>query len=404
MVARTWNVAALALAALGMAACGDDPGAAAGAGALAQDRDTPAATLDDLVALGYAGWDDAPDPQRSGVVLHERARAFPAYGIHADDVDAVLLTDADGAVVHRWHVPDGRRVDVAELLEDGHVVAIDAERRIVRLDRASNVVWSVELTAHHEIARLASGALVVPFFDQERYRGRAVRFDGLAWIDPDDGRVLRRWRAREHLAALRALHPPLPLDEAPPPAPGADGKVYDYHHLNAVQELPATALGASDERFRAGNLLLCLRNASVLVVLDRDTLAPVWSWGPGELDFPHAPRLLASGRMLVFDNGWHRGWSRLVEIDPRTGRVAWEWRADPPERFFTKTRGAAQRLPNGNTLVCESERGRVFELAPDGDVVWEYRNPVTDAEGRRRRIYRFERVANERAAAVLRER
>lgn len=33
-------------------------------------------------------------------------------------------------------------------------------------------------------------------------------------------------------------------------------------------------------------------------------------------------------------------------------------------------------LPNGNRLVTESEGGRLFELAPDGTIVWEYVNPV----------------------------
>jgi hypothetical protein len=31
-----------------------------------------------------------------------------------------------------------------------------------------------------------------------------------------------------------------------------------------------------------------------------------------------------------------------------------------------------QRLPNGNTLICEADPGRVFEVTPAGKVVWEY--------------------------------
>jgi hypothetical protein len=37
--------------------------------------------------------------------------------------------------------------------------------------------------------------------------------------------------------------------------------------------------------------------------------------------------------------------------------------------------GAATRLPNGNTLATESDRGRAIEVTPDGDTVWEYLNP-----------------------------
>jgi len=32
-------------------------------------------------------------------------------------------------------------------------------------------------------------------------------------------------------------------------------------------------------------------------------------------------------------------------------------------------------MPNGNTLIVESEPGRVFEVAPDGEIVWEFVSP-----------------------------
>jgi hypothetical protein len=35
----------------------------------------------------------------------------------------------------------------------------------------------------------------------------------------------------------------------------------------------------------------------------------------------------------------------------------------------------AARLPNGNTLVSESDSGRAFELTPEKEIVWEYLNP-----------------------------
>ena len=73
----------------------------------------------------------------------------------------------------------------------------------------------------------------------------------------------------------------------------------------------------------------------------------------------------------------------------------------PQQDFFSPWRGSVQRLPNGNTLICSSERGQVFEVTPDGRVVWEFWNPdlraVSGDDGRfeRRRIYRFQRVAAE---------
>jgi hypothetical protein len=45
----------------------------------------------------------------------------------------------------------------------------------------------------------------------------------------------------------------------------------------------------------------------------------------------------------------------------------------------------AQRLANGNTLICSGVGGRLFEVTRSGEIVWEYRNPfsgsVRNADG-----------------------
>ena len=73
-----------------------------------------------------------------------------------------------------------------------------------------------------------------------------------------------------------------------------------------------------------------------------------------------------------------RGWSRVVEMDPLSGEIVWEYRGDPEAGFWSPVGSGAQRLPNGNTLICAmnwSEPGRIFEVTPDGETVWEYWNP-----------------------------
>ena len=114
--------------------------------------------------------------------------------------------------------------------------------------------------------------------------------------------------------------------------------------------------------------------------------------------------MLENGHILVFDNGTRRGSSRLLEIDPTNGDVVWKFEGTPPESFFSAWRGSSQRLPNGNTLICESERGRVFEVTHDGTLVWEFWNPEvagTREKGKRRGIYRFMRLPPARVEALL---
>jgi hypothetical protein len=109
----------------------------------------------------------------------------------------------------------------------------------------------------------------------------------------------------------------------------------------------------------------------------------------------HHPSLLDNGNLLVFDNlGGRDGASRVLEVDPVSRQVVWEYNGDPPASFFSAVRGGCQRLPNGNTLITESDRGRVFEIDPGGRVVWEYYNPFTRDGGKERSaIYRMTRLA-----------
>jgi hypothetical protein len=117
----------------------------------------------------------------------------------------------------------------------------------------------------------------------------------------------------------------------------------------------------------------------------------VWQFGPDQLSGQHTPVELDDGRVLVFDNGNFRQgsstpFSRVVELDPATRRVVWEY-ADPVRpAFFSAFMGGAQRLANGNTHVTESATGRLFEVTRAGEVVWEYVIPwfdyYPDAEAR----------------------
>jgi hypothetical protein len=67
--------------------------------------------------------------------------------------------------------------------------------------------------------------------------------------------------------------------------------------------------------------------------------------------------------------------SRAIEVNPATNEVVWKYQDAPPWNFFSPRMGNAQRLPNGNTLICEASFGRLFEVTKVGEIVWEYVNP-----------------------------
>ena len=79
---------------------------------------------------------------------------------------------------------------------------------------------------------------------------------------------------------------------------------------------------------------------------------------------------------MIFDNGLKkRRYSKILEFSLQDQLINWEYKADPPQSFFSHKRGAVDILPNGNLLITESFKGRVFEYSPSGEIVWEFYNP-----------------------------
>ena len=111
--------------------------------------------------------------------------------------------------------------------------------------------------------------------------------------------------------------------------------------------------------------------------------------------------MLGDGNILVYDNGMHRAYSRLVIVNPESRKIVWEYKASPPESFHSKYQGSSQLLANGNFLICESMNGRVFEITPKGEIVWEFLNPERNKNGRRIPIYRMLRVPKEEVSSWL---
>jgi hypothetical protein len=63
-------------------------------------------------------------------------------------------------------------------------------------------------------------------------------------------------------------------------------------------------------------------------------------------------------------------------MNPVTQEIVWKYETEGYAniKFFSKTMGSQKRLPNGNTFVAEDNTGRLFQVKPDGTIVWEYVN------------------------------
>jgi hypothetical protein len=151
-----------------------------------------------------------------------------------------------------------------------------------------------------------------------------------------------------------------------------------------------------------GDLLVSCRTNSLVAIVERSGSSLRWKCSAPTVVHQHHATVVDNGHVQVFDNGMHRigmPFSRVVEIDPATSAVVWEFGGDPPEQFFSGHISGAERQPNGNVLVCEGASGRLFEVTRRGETVWEWVTPfVANTAGRMRAwIFRAHRYAPDQA-------
>jgi hypothetical protein len=337
--------------------------------------------------------------RRSGVGLraYDHERACPGYTLFTPLTGerTVYLIDLEGNPVHIWAMPYppglyGYLTAAGTLFYNGKIVE-RSERFIsgqpwkggvaLEVDWQGRVLWEVHHPDHHhDGARLRNGNVILlclaalPADFAARVRGGTPGSEHHGAIYADylvemttDGRVVWEWYSWEHLDP-QADHITMPQDRR-----------HEWTHGNTVAELPD------------GNLIVSFRAISTVAIVERATGDIVWKLGPPTLAYQHAPSLLPNGNILIFDNGTQRPdspvpYSRVIEVDPATKEIVWRYQEYRPFDFYCPHISNAQRLPNGNTLVCEGNFGRLFEVTPAGELVWEFVNPhfappagVTDA-------------------------
>jgi hypothetical protein len=367
--------------------------------------------LESLRSLPYASWSkEEANLSKAGVVQNNTRKTFKGYQLLTDNIDEVFLMNMKGKVVNTWYLPYRRDWSYTILEDTGDLVAMDKWYSYIKLDWFSNIIWYIKLTSHHDIEKLPDGSYLI--LDKILYTYKSfknVYFDIIKHISKD-GKLLEEWSTFEHLSEIQKYHHPIALDKLPGYSIGdPQNAKFDYYHLNTIKVLPENPLGKEDKRFQQGNWITCFRNADLIVILDKDTKEIVWHWGPGKVDWPHMPYMLDNGEILIFDNGTHRtdgtapAYSKVIQVNPVNYEITWEYKTDPPQKFFSQFRGSAQRFPNGNTLITEADSGHVFEVTQQGETVWDFYNPIFNAQNKRKLIYRMLRYPKETVKNLIKQ-
>ena len=336
--------------------------------------------MEELLALGYlAGSVRAPD--RKGVTIHARDAVYPGFNfVVSGHGPEAFLIDMDGNVLHRWRRefrdvwPDHGernwyRGDLywrrAHLFPNGDVLAIFDDLGLIKIDRNSSLVWAYSGKAHHDLFVADDGSIYVlthewAMIPRVSPTDRVLE-DFITVLD-SQGKEIRRVSLFNSVAdSAYAFW----LEKV--------RRKGDIFHTNTIEVLDGQ-LEHLSEKFKAGNVLVSIHGLHAIGVVDLDAEKLVWGM-TGSWKFQHQPTFLANGNLLLFDNLGTPGRSRVLEIDPSTGETVWVYQAERPDEFFSFSCGSAQRLPNGNTLITESDNGRAIEVTPDKKIVWEYVNP-----------------------------
>ena len=280
---------------------------------------------------------------------------------------------------HQWRYPE--RLGYGYLLDSGNLLARTISSRaggqrsdagpnsgaIVELDWNSVEVWRYENPLlHHDFQRLPNGNTLALLFEPLDPDLAASVRGGMPGADRNGemlgdlvveltpaGETVYSWRSWEHLDPE--------VDEI-----CALENREEWTHQNSLRTTPQ------------GDLIVSFRRTDTVGIVDRQTGDWKWKWGPGQISHQHFPNMLENGNILLFDNGCHRPgptFSRVLEVDPATSQVVWQYQGDPPISFYSYHISGAERLRNGNTLICEGAPGRVFEVTLSCEIVWEYINP-----------------------------
>jgi hypothetical protein len=333
-----------------------------------------------LRSIGYLTGSQ-PAPLVTGLTVHDASRAYRGLNLYTSGhFPGAVLMDMDGNVLHMWERsfldiwPD-RYADFdsenaqywrfVHLFDNGDVLAVFEGLGLVKLDRDSRVIWTHTGGDHHDLKVTEDGLIYVltreVVIDPRINADEPILEDHVTILD-SDGRELRSVSVLSAMGNSSYLHLMAGMS--------AKGDIF---HTNAIEILDGR-LADELPAFKAGSVLLSLRTLSLLVVLDLDAGLATWVC-KGAWRKQHDPSVLDNGNILIFDNNGNNDRSRVIEFNPVTDRIEWVYQTVPADGFYSQMCGAATRLPNGNTLATESDRGRAIEVTPDGDTVWEYLNP-----------------------------
>ena len=321
-----------------------------------------------------------------GVTYYNEEKSARGFTLFAPQTGngRVVLINMHGDVEHEWNLPIRPGRD-AVILNHGNLGYNGSHEKSAELYSAwdiwhgghfmevtpgGDIVWEYEDIFHHHDAQwlpnghiLYAAAAPIDVKDGKGLFNSKVPlemqqspFSDVVREVNRKGEVVWEWNVIEHLSV-------------------EDYPIHECFNIdNAKERLHWPMINGVHQH---GKLVyLSLRTTSGIIAVNKETKNIEW-----ELKYPfvaqqHDPSITPDETLICFDNGNIRPssihHSRIVEYDIKTKELVWSYADEMPPAFFSPYMGSVQRLWNDNTMICESAFGRIFEVTPEGETVWEY--------------------------------
>jgi hypothetical protein len=299
-----------------------------------------------------------------------------------------------------------------------------------------DIIWSYDhcgngYSIHHDLEPLPNGNILMiasermskqeaiqAGLDTKIWNGINMWMDYIIEVNPITNQIVWQWHSKDHLIqdydpimdnfGVVSDHPELIDINIERIFPGG----YDFLHTNSIEYI---------EEFN--QILMSCRHLNEILVIDHSTttleasghsggnsgrggdLLYRWGnpnnykiWGERQLFHQHDARVIpdgypGEGHFTIFNNGYDKIdhlYTTVIEIVPPVDEYGnyewvhgtpygpaepiWVWGNEENEVFFSRIRSGAQRLANGNTMICAGipEDSRIFEVNTDREVVWQY--------------------------------
>ncbi|MEE2998508.1 MAG: aryl-sulfate sulfotransferase [Pseudomonadota bacterium] len=322
---------------------------------------------------------------KTGLIDFDSNKAYPGVTLFSPLFQkTTYLMDLEGNILHHWNL-EGIPGAYAKLLPNGNLLVATQTSsgpaglmarggKIQELDWEGNVIWEfIDNHQHHDFQRLENGntiylgwKLLSPETAERVQGGRpnseheeGIFGDYIREVDPN-GTTIWEWHFDEN---VQIEHYPIsPLTPR-----------HEWAHPNSIFVQ------------KNGDIMVSWRNCHLIAVIDRDSGRFNFEWMDYDLGHQHDFQQIENGNFMVFINiapfvGTGMPGSKVLEFNPSTRESVWEYEASPGYTFGSPFISGAQRLKNGNTLICEGLWGRLFEVTRDKEIVWEYISPFFVAD------------------------